>query len=118
MKQQCIQKPPNEAPGASPNRIKTILGFTLLILSMSCSNNVDQQIGTIIFSSDSPCTFKLFDSQGRQIASDKCDSIQNQAVIAMKSTGLFVLLADNGTKEIKTPVVYPGGNISFYIEFN
>ena len=75
-------------------------------------------LGTIMFSTSHDCDFRLFNSNGDQVAREFLEASRPPIVVRMKESGVFVVYAEsNGMKTKKEPITYRGGNIEYYIEF-
>jgi hypothetical protein len=91
--------------------------FIFALALFACSDPDPAQIGTIAFTSNADCSFRLFDGSGRQCAHDVYCLGQSPAVVRMKSTGVFIIHAESAGKEIKKPITYLSGNLEYFIEF-
>jgi hypothetical protein len=91
----------------------------VIMVSCSCSTTPDPdgRLGSIMFTATHDCDIRLFDSNGRQVAREQWEIGKPPAVVQMKSSGIFVIHADNGEKTIKEPITFVRGNIEHCIEF-
>jgi len=93
--------------------------FILFVLFASCSSEESQEIGSLLITANvDNCKFRLFDSNGRQIAKDVYDSQYVRFVsIPMKESGIYIILAEYRDKEVKEPITYHSGILEYCIEF-
>ena len=93
--------------------------FILFVLFTSCSLDESQEIGSLLITANvDACEFRIFDSNGRQIAKDIYDSQYVKFVsIPMETSGIFIILAEYRDKEVKEPITYHSGILEYCIEF-
>ena len=93
--------------------------FILFVLFASCSSEESQEIGSLLITANvDNCEFRIFDSTGRQIANEIYDSQYVHFVsVPMKSSGIYIILAEYRDKEVKKPITYKSGILEYCIEF-
>ena len=99
--------------------MKKLIFVLFPVLLFSCETNDNQPLGSLLITANvDSCEFRIFDSQGRQIAKDIFDSQYIDFIsIPMKSSGVFIIHAVYRDKSIKEPITYYSGVLEYCIEF-
>jgi len=99
--------------------MKKLLFILLIVVFASCESNENKPLGSLLITANvDACEFRIFDSNGRQIAKDIYDSQYVKFVsIPMVTSGVFIILAEYRDKEVKEPITYHSGILEYCIEF-
>jgi hypothetical protein len=97
--------------------MKTIQKLLVFVFLMpGCAAN-DNDLGSILFTTDvASCSFQLFDSAGRLIASSDVIA-QSPVSVTMTESGIFVLQATSGNAKKKDVITYRSGLMEYCISF-
>ena len=108
------------------HRLRSLLIFLLAaFLFVACSDdNVSNELGTIMFTSNVDCRIRLFDSAyGNQLINEQYEVGKAPVIVQMKYSGVYILYAEYPPSgaikggSIKVPLSYVSGTIEHYIEF-
>ncbi|MDR0796199.1 MAG: hypothetical protein LBE79_09150 [Tannerella sp.] len=116
------KSPPSLRGGATKQSRKKIIQFfsysVILLLSFSsCTTDNDIIFGSILFSSNTDCTVRIFDVPGNQLA--RVEVPHDVTVSAdMKHKGIFIVHAVSSSGVVKKEtVLFEGGVVDCFIYF-